>query len=706
MAAKDTGYQHVNWLWDPGKASRLGGDEEALLIYRSNLLGGDLRLTNYGGGNTSCKSFATDPVTGREVEVMWIKGSGGDLGTLTAKGLAALYLDRLRGLKQVYRGLEHEDAMVPLLGLCLFDQDSKTPSIDTPLHGLLPFRHIDHLHPDAAIAIAASRDGKQITRDLFEGRIGWVDWQRPGFDLGLKMEQCVQENPGLGGIILGSHGLFTWGDSSLNCYRNSLDVVERCASYIEKEGKQSKPVFGGIRIQPGTLQERRRKAAILLPVLRGLSGQGHRVVGHFSDDPIVLQFVGSADLERLAAMGTSCPDHFLRTKICPLVIPGIKEEDYDQTETLREKLSFSFQAYRETYASYYEENRDAGSPPMRDPNPVVVLLPSVGLFSLARDKQGARIAAEFYIHAIEVMKGAEAISAYTALSRPEAFRIEYWKLEEDKLMRMPKPKALEGRVALVTGSAGGIGKAIAHRFAAEGACVVLSDVSTERLQVTEQEFQTVFGRDPVLACSLDVTDGASINKIFQEAALAFGGVDILVNSAGISISKPLEAHTELDWDRLFDILVKGQFFMTQAAVGQMRLQGSGGDIVNIVSKNALVSGPDNAGYGSAKAAQLHLSRLNAAELGKDHIRVNVVNPDAVIADSQIWAGGWAEGRAKAYGITVDQLPEFYARRTLLNQAILPEDIASACFALVGGLLNKSTGNILNVDGGIPAAFVR
>lgn len=696
-------YKHVSYLWDEQKAAALAGDEVALFIYRSNLLGADLRLTNYGGGNTSVKITDKDPLTGQAVEVMWIKGSGGDIGTLTKSGCAALYLERLLNLEKVYRGLDHEDEMVELFNHCIFDLNSKAPSIDTPLHGFLPFKHIDHLHPDAAIAIAAAKDGQRITEELFNGEIGWVGWQRPGFDLGLQLRACLREaaekGVALRGIMLGSHGLFTWGDTAYESYVNTLDVIEKCAQYLEDNYGKKRPVFGGEKTKSLPEAERRVQAARIAPTLRGYCSSHRKMVGHFSDDARVLEFVNSADLDKLAPMGTSCPDHFLRTKIAPLVLDPQKLNDNDY-------LNGQFETYRAGYAAYYESCKHPNSPAMRDPNPVVILVPGVGMFTFAKDKTMARLASEYYTNAVNVMKGAEAVSEYTALPRQEAFDIEYWLLEEAKLQRLPKPKPLSGRVALVTGSAGGIGKAIARKFAEEGACVVLNDLHAERLEEARAEFLKSFGRDAVAAVTLDVTDAASIATALAETALAFGGVDIVVNNAGISISQPLTEHSEENWDKLYDILVKGQFLVSQAAVGLMRQQGFGGDIVNIVSKNAVVAGPNNAGYGSAKAAQAHLTRLLAAELGPDRIRVNTVNPDAVIAGSNIWAGGWAEGRAKAYGITVEELPAYYAKRTLLNEIILPEDIANACFAFVGGLLDKSTGNALNVDGGVAMGFLR
>ncbi|MCC7465949.1 MAG: bifunctional aldolase/short-chain dehydrogenase [Saprospiraceae bacterium] len=701
MAQKN--FQHVSYLWDHQKAAAMAGNEVDLFIYRSNLLGADLRLTNYGGGNTSVKITDKDPLTGEPVEVMWIKGSGGDLGTLKRSGCAALYLQRLLSLEKVYRGLEHEDEMVELFNHCIFDLKSKAPSIDTPLHAFLPFKHIDHLHPDAAIALAAAKDGARLTEELFQGKIGWVEWQRPGFDLGLKLRKCLhdaaEKGIALKGIMLGSHGLFTWGDTAYESYVNTLEVIEACAQYLEEHYGKKRPVFGGAQTNTLPKEQRRQKAAALAPVLRGLCSGYRRMVGHFSDDPRVLEFVNSRDLDRLAPMGTSCPDHFLRTKIAPLVLDPAQLEN-------REYLEQQFSQYREDYRQYYETCKHPDSPAMRDPNPVVILAPGIGMFTFAKDKTMARLAAEYYTNAVNVMKGAEAISEYTALPRQEAFNIEYWLLEEAKLQRLPAPKPLSGRVALVTGSGGGIGKAVAQKLAREGACVVLSDLHPERLEEAQKELLNTFGKDAVAATLLNVTDAQSVEAALSAACLAFGGVDILVNNAGISISQSIEEHSEENWDKLYDILVKGQFLVSQVGVKIMRQQGFGGDILNIVSKNAVVAGPNNAGYGSAKAAQAHLTRLLAAELGPDKIRVNMVNPDAVIAGSNIWAGGWAEGRAKAYGITVEELPAYYAKRTLLNEIILPEDIANACFAFLSGLLNKSTGNALNVDGGVPMGFLR
>src|SRR5215204_4397750 len=506
-------FKHVSYLWDEKKAAEIAYDEVALLIYRSNLLGADLRLTNYGGGNTSCKAIAKDPLTGKETEVMWIKGSGGDLGTMKKSGLAALYVDRLRSLKNVYRGIEQEDEMVELFNHSIYDLASKAPSIDTPLHGFLPFKHIDHLHPDAAIAIAAAKDGKKITQEFFNGTIGWVEWQRPGFDLGLKLKQCLDENPGIRGVMLGSHGLFTWGDTAYESYINTLEVIERCAQYLESPpnpaGEVRKKTFGGEKIKSLPKEERLQKAAQLAPILRGLcstsdvsqnrppvgGGRGAGMIGHFTDDERVLQYINSNDLGRLAPMGTSCPDHFLRTKISPLVLKLTPQEDLSNTTAVKEKLSLQFDEYRKMYADYYNKCKHANSPAMRDPNPVVILYPAVGMFTFAKDKQTARVAAEFYTNAINVMKGAEAVSSYTSLPRQEAFNIEYWLLEEAKLQRMPRPKALSGRIALITGSAGGIGKAIAKKFADEGACVIINDNDAQRLSGARDEFQKQYGKD-------------------------------------------------------------------------------------------------------------------------------------------------------------------------------------------------------------------
>ncbi|WP_430427171.1 bifunctional aldolase/short-chain dehydrogenase [Maribacter litoralis] len=694
-------YKHVDYLWDESKASELGDNQVELFLYRSNILGADLRITNFGGGNTSCKTIEKDPLTNEEVEVMWIKGSGGDIGTLTKAGIAGLYTERLRNLKNVYGGLEDEDRMVGLFNHCIYDLDSKAPSIDTPLHGLLPFKHIDHLHPDALIAVAAAKDSEKVTKEIWGDTMGWVPWQRPGFDLGLQLEKCLNDNPGIRGIVLGSHGLFTWGDTSYECYLNSLEVIEMASEYIENKIKENGSVFGGQKVKSLPQEERKDKAAKLMPLLRGLCSSENQMIGHFTDTDVVLEYINSNDLERLAPMGTSCPDHFLRTKIQPLVLTLGTGEDLSDSEKVLEKLTPAFENYRKEYAEYYENCKRDNSPGMRDPNPVIIIYPGVGMFSFAKNKQTTRVASEFYINAINVMRGAEAITEYTSLPRQEAFDIEYWLLEEAKLQRMPKEKPLSRKVALVTGAGGGIGKAIADKLAEEGANIVLTDIVEDRLK----EGMATYKRDVASYAVCDVTNTESIANAFKKACLEFGGVDIVVHSAGLAISKPLEETTDKDWNLLQNVLVKGQFDLAKQGVAVMRDQGLGGNFISIASKNGLVSGPNNVGYGTSKAAQQHMSRLLAAELGKDKIRVNVVNPDGVIVGSKIWEGDWAEGRAKAYGITVDELPAHYAKRNLLNEIIYPEDIANGVFACVG-ILDKSTGNIINVDGGMANAFVR
>ena len=701
MRRKGRSFKHVDYLWQTRAARKFNGDEIELFLYRSNLLGADLRITNYGGGNTSCKTVEKDPLTGTPVEVMWVKGSGGDLGTLNREGIAGLYLDKLRSLKQAYRGPEHEDAMVKMYYHCLFDLDSRAPSIDTALHALLPYPHIDHLHPDAVIAVAASKNSRNLTRKIWDGALGWIPWQRPGYDLALKLEECLHQNPGIRGILLAGHGLFTWGETSHACYNNSLEVIETAASYLNNRIRQNKSVFGGSKRKSDPAARRRKKAAFLGPLLRGFCSSNNPMVGHFTDDPRVLEFINSKHLRKLAPMGTSCPDHFLRTKIQPLVL-SVPDEIYPTIiESLKPKIRSQFEQYRSTYADYYKVCRHQDSPAMRDPNPVVILYPGVGMFTFAKNKQTARVAAEFYINAINVMRGAEAISKYTALSRQEAFNIEYWQLEEDKLRRQPTPKPLSGKVAFITGAGGGIGKAVALKLVAEGACVFLTDINQQHLTETMLEFTV----DAAASAVCDVTNPKSIRRAFAEACRAFGGVDILVHSAGLAISKSLLETTESDWEVLQNVLVKGQFLVTQEAVRIMRTQDLGGDIINIASKNGIASGPNNVGYGTAKAAQQHMTRLLAAELGASKIRVNTINPDGVIVGSRIWQGTWAEGRAKAHNIRVDELPEHYGQRNLLGEIILPKDVADAVFSFVA-ILNKTTGATLSVDGGMTSAFVR
>lgn len=694
-------FKYVDYLWDDQKAASYGDDEVGLFLYRSNMLGSDLRITNYGGGNTSCKTIESDPLTNAAVEVMWIKGSGGDIGTLTKAGTAGLYTERLRNLKNVYQGLADEDRMVGLFNHCIFDLESKAPSIDTPLHGLLPFKHIDHLHPDALIAIAAAKNGEGVTKEIWGDTMGWVPWQRPGFDLGLQLEKCLHDNPGIRGIVLGSHGLFTWGDTSYDCYMNSLEVIEMASEFIARKIKENGSVFGGQKIESLPEEKRLEKAAKLMPILRGLCSSDNRMIGHFSETELVLEFINSNDLGRLAPMGTSCPDHFLRTKIQPLVLDLPTTENLGNTDAVLQQLEPAFDSYREQYKAYYESCKRDNSPALRDPNPVIIIYPGIGMFSFAKNKQTARVASEFYVNAINVMRGAEAISEYTALPRQEAFDIEYWLLEEAKLKRMPPEKPLSRKVALISGAGGGIGKAIADKLTEEGANVLLADIAEDRLQ----DAMETYPADTASYAVCDVTQTDSIVGAFQKACLEFGGVDMVVHSAGLAISKPLEETTEEDWKLLQEVLVEGQFKLAKQGAAIMRAQNIGGDIICIASKNGLVSGPNNVGYGTAKAAQQHMARLLAAELGNHKIRVNTVNPDGVIIGSKIWEGDWAEGRAKSYGITVEELPEHYAKRNLLNEIIYPEDIANGVFALIG-ILDKTTGNSINVDGGMANAFVR
>lgn len=707
MEELTTTFKYVDYLWDDAKAAELAGDEIALFIYRSNILGADLRITNYGGGNTSVKLDLPDPLTKDPTEIMYVKGSGGDIGTLTKGGCAGLYVDKLRALKNVYRGIEHEDEMVGLFNHCIYDLDSKAPSIDTPLHALLPYKHIDHLHPDAAIAIAASKEGEAIMKEIYGDDFAWIPWQKPGFDLSLQLEEAIIKNPNMKGLYLGGHGLFTWGDTSYECYVNSLESIEKASAYLEANYGKKGPVFGGQKVESLPADQREAQASSIAPILRGLCSSNQRMVGHFSDDDRVLEFANSNDVERLAQLGTSCPDHFLRTKICPLVLDLPKDADVSDAATVVEKIKRQWEDYRVYYNKYYNDCKRENSPAIRDNNPVVIIWPGVGMFSFAKNKQTSRVANEFYLNAINVMKGAEAVSEYVALPLQEAFDIEYWLLEEAKLQRMPKEQSLSRKVALISGSGGGIGLEIAKKFVENGACVIITDINEERVK----EAHKTFKRDTAAWAVMDVTSMDSIKAAFKKAALEFGGVDIIVNNAGIATSKSLENTTEADWDLLHNILVKGTFAASQAGVEIIRAQNEGGgdlggDIVNIVSKNSIVSGPNNLGYGSAKAAQAHMTRLLAAELGGDKIRVNTVNPDAVIKGSNIWSGGWGEGRAKAYGITVDELPAFYAKRTLLNAILEGEDMAKAALAFVDGSLSKSTGNILNVDGGVAAAFIR
>ncbi|MEM8893646.1 MAG: bifunctional aldolase/short-chain dehydrogenase [Bacteroidota bacterium] len=695
-------FKYVNYLWDKSESSEIGDDQIRLLLYRSNLLGSDLRITNYGGGNTSCKTIERDPLTGEEVEIMYVKGSGGDIGTLTRSGLAALYVDKLRALKNVYRGLAYEDEMVGLFNHCIYDLDSKAPSIDTPLHALLPYKHIDHLHPDAAIAIAAAKNGEEIMKEIYGNDFVWIPWQRPGFDLSLKLEAAVEDNPNLKGLYLGGHGLFTWAEDAYDCYINSLETIEKASEFLNDHYGKHRPVFGGQRFDSLPSEKRKHQASKVAPILRGLCSSNQLMVGHFSDDPRILEFANSEDIDKLAPLGTSCPDHFLRTKIRPLVLDLPMDADLSDDESIISKIEGQWVEYRQYYDQYYESCKRENSPAIRDNNPVVIIWPGVGMFSFAKNKQTARVANEFYLNAINVMKGAEAISEYVALPLQEAFDIEYWLLEEAKLQRMPKEKSLSRKVAVISGSGGGIGLEIAKMMVDNGACVVITDIDENRVKDAFASFK----RDTAAYSVMNVTSPQSIKKAYDRACLEFGGVDIIVNNAGIATSKSIQDTDEQDWDLLYNILAKGAFLTSKEGVQIMRKQGLGGDIVNIASKNALVSGPNNLAYGSAKAAQTHMTRLMAAELGPDGIRVNTVNPDAVIKGSNIWENGWAKGRAKAYGVSIEDLPKHYAKRTLLNAILEREDIAKAVIAFVDGTFSKSTGNIINVDGGVAAAFVR
>ena len=694
-------YKFVNFLWDKKKETDLKKSQIDLFLYRSNLLGSDLRITNFGGGNTSCKTVEKDPITKNKVNVMWIKGSGGDIGTLKRNGIAGLYVDKIHELKKVYKGVDYEDDMVKLINHCIFDLDSKPPSIDTALHALLPFKHIDHLHPDSLISIAASKNSEKLTQEIWDNEMGWVPWQRPGFDLALNLERCLKNNPNIKGIVLGGHGVFTWGESSYECYVNSLNVIEAASKFIELKQKKEKNIFGGVKVVKLTNEKRIEQAVKIFPILRRFCSSENKMIGHFSDSNEVMEFINSNKLQKLAPMGTSCPDHFLRTKIKPMILNIPSDFKLSNDKLISNKIEPIFEKYRKDYIEYYENCKKENSPKIRDSNPVVILYPGVGMFTFAKNKQTSRIASEFYINAINVMRGAEAISSYTSLSRQEAFNIEYWLLEEAKLKRQPAEKPLTGKVALVTGAGGGIGKAISEKLIYEGANVIFIDISDDNFK----DLKNKYNSDQAFFCKCDVTISDNIEETINKSIMKFGGLDILVNSAGLAISKSIENTTEKDWDKLQSILVKGQFLFSKQASKLFKIQNLGGDIVNIVSKNGISSGPNNVGYGTAKAAQLHMSRLMATELAEYNIKVNCLNPDGVIIGSKIWKGSWAEERAKSHGIKVSQLPEFYAKRNLLNQIIKPEDIANGVFGLLTSL-NKSTGNIINIDGGIPQAFVR
>ncbi|MBB6379986.1 rhamnulose-1-phosphate aldolase/alcohol dehydrogenase [Pseudonocardia eucalypti] len=670
------------------------------LLARSHRLGADPRTTNYAGGNTSAKGTGTDPATGEPVELMWVKGSGGDLGTLTERGLAVLRVDRLRGLRNVFPGVEREDEMVAAFDFCRHGTGGAPPSIDTAMHGLLDAPHVDHLHPDAGIAIAAAADGEALTKQIFGDRVLWVPWRRPGFQLGLDIAAIAAEHPEAIGVILGGHGITAWGATSDECEARSQEIIRRAQRFLDERGT-AEP-FGPVRrgFEPLPTAERRARAAALAPVIRGLASTDRRQVGHFTDSDPVLDFLSREKLGPLAALGTSCPDHFLRTKVRPLVLDLPADAPLGEAiDRLRELHA----EYREDYAAYYRRHAEADSPPMRGADPAIVLVPGVGMFSFGADGRTARVAGEFYLNAINVMRGAESVSRYAPIPEAEKFRIEYWALEEAKLARLPKAKPLAGRVALVTGGGSGIGRAVAHRLAAEGACVVVADRDAESAERVAGELGSADIAVPVTA---DVTDAAAVRAAVDAAALAFGGVDLVVNNAGLSVSKSLLETTEADWDIQHGVMARGSFLVSQAAARSMIAQRLGGDIVYVVSKNSVFAGPNNLAYGAAKADQAHQVRLLAAELGEHGIRVNGVNPDGVVRGSGIFAGGWGAQRAAVYGVPEEELGAFYAGRTLLKREVLPEHVAAAVFALTGGELSRTTGTHIPVDAGVPAAFPR
>lgn len=693
---------HVPDLWNDSDCADFS--ESELLLYRSNLLGSDLRITNFGGGNTSAKMSAADPLTGENTEVLWVKGSGGDLGSMAIDGFATLYMSRLQSLKGLYRGIEHEDEMVGYLPHCTFDLNPRPASIDTPLHGFLPHAHVDHMHPDAVIAIATADDGERLTREIFGDEIGWLPWQRPGFDLGLRLEEKARAEPGLTGIVLGGHGVINWGDTSKDCYQTSLHIINVAAEYLAGREKKVGVFFGGPRVDALPERERREFATKLLPVLRGKLSATERKVGHFDDRSEVLRFVNSQRAAELAAIGTSCPDHFLRTKIRPLFVDRPPEND--SIEAVLDDLDGALTAYAEDYQAYYERCKEPSSPPMRDPYPVVVLVPGVGMLTYAKSKTIARQAAEFYVNAIEVMRGSTLLTEYRGLSEAEAFRIEYWALEEAKLRRMPPEESLSRRTALVTGAAGAIGKATAVRLLQEKCCVVLTDIDEISLVAAHRELAAEFGDDQVRAVSLDVTDESSVQAACRAAVLAFGGLDIVVCSAGLASAAAIEDTSLELWQRNLDVLATGYFLVAREAFRLMKEQSIGGSIIFITSKNALAASPQASAYCAAKAAELHLARCLALEGAEHGIRVNSVNPDAVLRGSKIWGSEWRQARADAYDISTEDLEEHYRKRSLLGESVYPEDIAEAVYFFAGDDSSKSTGNVLNVDAGHAGAFPR
>ncbi|GEO97059.1 bifunctional rhamnulose-1-phosphate aldolase/short-chain dehydrogenase [Kocuria turfanensis] len=670
------------------------------LIERSNRLGADPKNTNYAGGNTSAQGPATDPVTGEDVELLWVKGSGGDLGTLTEQGLATLRLDRLRALVEVYPGVEREDEMVAAFDYCLHGKGGAAPSIDTAMHGLVDAAHVDHLHPDSGIAVATAADGQRLTAEIFGDRVVWVPWRRPGFQLGLDIAAVKEAHPEAIGCILGGHGITAWGETSEEAETNSRWIIDTAEAYIDQHSPDEPfgPVLDGYEALPEA--ERRAKAAALAPVIRGLAGHDRPQVGHFTDDARVLEFLAAAEHPRLAALGTSCPDHFLRTKVKPLVLDLSADAPVQECVSRLQELH---EAYRADYQAYYDRHAGPDSPAIRGADPAIVLVPGVGMFSFGKDKQTARVAGEFYLNAINVMRGAEGISSYAPIDEAEKFRIEYWALEEAKLARMPKPKPLATRIALVTGAASGIGKAIAARLAAEGACVVIADLDLEKARAAAAELG---GPDVAVGVAVNVADEAAVQAAIDAAVLGFGGLDLVVNNAGLSLSKPLLETTEADWDLQHDVMAKGSFLVSKNAARVLIAQDMGGDIVYISSKNSVFAGPNNIAYSATKADQAHQVRLLAAELGEHQIRVNGINPDGVVRGSGIFAGGWGAKRAAVYGVPEEELGKFYAQRTLLKREVLPEHVANAVFALTAGDLSHTTGLHVPVDAGVAAAFLR
>lgn len=688
-------------LWDDNRAK--GMSEPEKLLYRSNLLGSDKRITNYGGGNTSAKVTETDPLTGQPVEVLWVKGSGGDVGSIKMDGFATLYMDKLRALKGVYKGVHMEDEMVGYLPHCTFNLNPRAASIDTPLHAYVPRAHVDHMHPDAIIAIAASKNSRELTQRIFGDEIGWLPWKRPGYELGLWLEKFCLENPEAKGVVLESHGLFTWDDDAKTCYELTLATIQKAMDWFAAE-TADKAVFGGAKHAALPADQRRAVAARLMPAIRGMISGLHPMIGHFDDQPAVLDFVNSVKLEPLAALGTSCPDHFLRTKICPLVV-GFDPASPDLDATLA-ALKGEVEAYRAGYAAYYDRCKHPDSPPLRDPNAVVYLVPGVGMITFAKDKATARISGEFYVNAINVMRGADTVSEYCGLPEQEAFDIEYWLLEEAKLQRMPKPKSLAGRIALVTGGAGGIGSATADRMLREGACVLLADIDAEALDRTAQNLSGRHGRDVVRTVAMNVTKEEEVIAALAHAAAEFGGIDILVSNAGIASSAPVEQTTLELWNRNMDILSTGYFLVSRETFKVLRAQGMGGSVIFVASKNGLAASPNASAYCTAKAAEIHLARCLALEGAEAGIRVNVVNPDAVLRGSKIWSGEWLDQRASTYKTDKEGLEEMYRQRSMLKRSVFPEDIAEGVYFFASDLSSKSTGNILNVDAGNVQAFTR